>query len=75
MHELYDQTESLQNLLVSRATGGAEDDAEYLRLRQVILSQPALEPFVPRFLRTCRNLAQFWQYIKYEYRIYGVRLD
>lgn len=73
MRELYDQTESLQNLLVSRATGGVEDEAEYLRLRQVVLSQPALEPFVPRFLRTCRNLAQFWQYIKYEYGSYAER--
>lgn len=73
MRELYDQTESLQNLLVSRATGGAENDAEYLRLRQVVLAQPALEPYIPRFLRTCRNLTQFWQYIKFEYGSYAER--
>jgi hypothetical protein len=73
MHELYEQTESLQNLLVSRATGGMEDDAEYLRLRQVVLSQPLLEAYVPRFLKTCRNLAQFWQFIKYEFSSYAER--
>ena len=75
MRELYDQTESLQNLLVSRATGGIEDDAEYLRLRQVVLAQSALEPYVPRFLRTCRNLAQFWQYIKHEFDNYAQRRE
>lgn len=73
MSELYDQTESLQNLLVSRATGGDEDDAEYLRLRQVVLAQPELDSYIPRFLRTCRNLSQFWQYIKYEYGSYAER--
>ncbi len=73
MHELYDQTESLQNLLVSRATGGTEDDAEYLRLRQVVLAEPSLEAYVPRFLRTCRNLAQFWQFIKYDHGSYAER--
>lgn len=73
MNELYDQTESLQNLLISHATGGNEDDAEYLRLRQVVLAQPALEAYVPRFLRTCRNLSQFWQFIKFEYGRYAER--
>lgn len=73
MRELYDQTESLQNLLVSRATGGSEDDAEYTRLRQVVLAQSTLEPYVPRFLRTCRNLAQFWQFIKFEHGGYAER--
>lgn len=73
MHELYDQTESLQNLLVSRATGGTEDDAEYLRLRQVVLAESSLEAYVPRFLRTCRNLAQFWQFIKYDHGSYAER--
>ena len=73
MHELFDQTEALQNLLVSQATGGAEDDAEFMRLRQVVLSQAALEPHIPRFLRTCRSLAQFWQFIKHKFGTYAER--
>lgn len=73
MHELFDQTEALQNLLVSQATGGAEDDAEFMRLRQVVLSQAALEPHIPRFLRTCRNLAQFWPFIKHKFGTYAER--
>jgi hypothetical protein len=39
MRELFDQTEALQTLLVSQATGGLEDDAEFMRLRQAVLSQ------------------------------------
>jgi hypothetical protein len=73
MRELLDQTESLQNLLVSRATGEAEDDTEYTRLRQVVLSQAPLEPLLPRFLRTCRNLDQFWQFIKHKFATYAER--
>lgn len=75
MQELYDQAESLQNLLVSRATGGVEDDNGYGSLRQALLAQSALEPYIPRFLRTCRNLAQFWQFIKYEYGSYAERRE
>ena len=73
MQDLLNETEALQNLLVSVATGSSEDSAEFLRLRQVVLSQPALEPYVPRFLRTCRSLGQFWQFIKEKYGTYAER--
>ena len=73
MYELSEQAESLQGLLISQATGGREDEAEYTRLRQVVLSQPALESYVPRFLRTCRSLGQFWQFIKNKFGTYAER--
>jgi len=69
------QAETLQNLLISHATGGREDDAEFIRLRQAVLANVALDSFVPSFLRTCRNLAQFWQFIKYKYGTYAERRD
>lgn len=75
MRELLDQTEALQNLLISQATGGHEDDAEFVRLRQMVLSNSALDALVPRFLRTCRNLSQFWQFIKFKYSTYAERRD
>jgi len=75
VNELLDQTEALQNLLISQATGGSEDDAEYVRLRQMMLSNAALESLLPRFLRTCRNLSQFWQSIKFKYSTYAERRD
>lgn len=75
MRELLDQTEALQNLLISQATGGQEDCAEFVRLRQMLLSNPALDSLIPRFLRTCRNLSQFWQFIKFKYGTYAERRD
>lgn len=73
MNDLLDQTETLQNVLVSHATGGNEDDAEYVRLRQMLMSNTGLEPLLPKFLRTCRNLAQFWQFIKFKFATYAER--
>ena len=73
MRELYEQAVSLQNLLVARATGSAEDDGEYMRLRQIVLAQPSIDALTPRFLKTCHNLAQFWQFIKFEYKKYEER--
>lgn len=73
MNELFEQVESLQGLLVSHATGGQEDEAEYTRLRQVVLAQAGLEPIAPRFLRTSRSLGQFWQFIKNKYGTYAER--
>jgi hypothetical protein len=71
--EVLDSVEALQNLLVASATGGASDNAEYLRLRQVLVSQPQLESYIPRFVRTCRDLSQFWQFIKYKFGTYHER--
>lgn len=73
MHELYEQAESLQNLLVSHATGGYEDNGEYLRLRQVLLSAPRIEKSLPQYVRTCRNLHQFWEFIKHKFGTYAER--
>lgn len=73
MNNLLNETEALQNLLLSQATGGKEDVSEYDRLRQLMLSTPSIDPFVPRFLRTCRSLAQFWQFIKSKYGTYAER--
>ena len=64
--ELYLQVETLQNLLVSVATGGQEKNEEYLSLRGVVLSRGDVSSLVPNFLITCRGLHQFWQFIKYE---------
>ncbi len=72
-NEISTAVESLQNLLVSRATGSVEDDAEFLRLRKLVLDQHELDGCTPKFLRTCRNLAQFWQFIKFEYASYAER--
>ena len=57
------------------AGGGPGDNADYARLRQVLLAQPAVEAYVPRFVRTCRDLFQFWQFIKRKYGHYAERRE
>jgi len=73
MNEPLDQTEAFQNLLIAHATGGNEDEAEFIRLRQALLSNPALDTLVPRFVKTSRSLAQFWQFIKFKHSTYAER--
>ena len=73
INELFEQAETLQNLLVSHATNGNEDHSECPRLRQIFISDPALEPLLPRFVRTCRNLSQFWEFIKHKFKTYRER--
>jgi len=73
--ELYDAVESLQNLVVPFATGGGgeEDGDEYKRLRTMLLADSQTASKLPTFVRTCRDLGQFWQFIKYKYSTYAAR--
>jgi Abortive infection C-terminus len=68
--------ESLQNLLVSFATGGGPNEyGDYEELRRDLLNNPATGPGLPPFVHTCRDLSQFWQFIKYKYRTYRERRE
>ena len=73
MNDVLIEAEALQNLLLAYATGRGGDNAEYLRLRQVLLAQPSLEFLLPRFIRTCRSLDQFWAFIKKKFPTYAER--
>lgn len=73
MSDLQDQAETLQNMLVSHATDGDENDAEYRQLRQLFISDPRTEALLPRCVRTCRNLSQFWEFIKHKFSTYRER--
>jgi hypothetical protein len=61
---LRERLETLQNILVSRATGGAADEDGYRELRTELLKDASLAAQLPPFVRTCRDLSQFWSYIK-----------
>ena len=73
--ELFDKVEALQNLLVARATGGLGDNEEYKQLRAELLVEPILRDRLPHFLRTHRDLDQFWQYIKRQFSAYQDRRE
>lgn len=65
--------QQLQNLLISHATGGREDDGEYGRLRAVFMESSTLNTLLPPIVRTNRNLSQFWQSIKGQWDTYEKR--
>lgn len=69
---LYDQIIALQNILVSRATGGDSKDQDYIILRKIVLESKH-SSLVPSFVRQNRDLNQFWQFIRYEYETYAER--
>ncbi|GHE22824.1 abortive infection family protein [Halomonas urumqiensis] len=61
---LLEQAESLQNMMVSRATGGDASPWEYGQVRQALLSDGSIAPLVPHMVKTCRTPDQFWGFIK-----------
>jgi len=67
--------EALQNLLVSLATGGRVENKDFVQLRQALVSNDSLKPLLPRFIHTCRDTNQFWQFIKYEHGSYKERRE
>ena len=69
------RVETLQNILVSRATGGAgpTDEADYRLLRQELLTIPNIAAQVPRFVHIYRDLFQFWSFIKPKFPTYAER--
>jgi hypothetical protein len=70
------KVEGLQNLLVFHATGGGRgEDGDYEQLRRELMNNPLTGPGLPRFVHTCRDLSQFWQFIKYKYRTYAERRE
>jgi hypothetical protein len=72
----FERAEYLQNLLVSRATGGGTGtDEEYQHLRQHFLSSSELKTRLPEFVRTRRDLSQFWQFIKHKLGSYQERRE
>jgi hypothetical protein len=71
--ELLEKVETLQNMLVSYATGGGADDLEYRVLREELTKDPTLAELLPRFVRTSRDLSQFWAFIKGKFAHYQER--
>jgi len=69
---LVEKVETLQNMLIATATGG-RSDTRYEELRREILNNPLTKGGLPRFVHTCRDLSQFWQFIKHKFGTYAER--
>lgn len=59
-----ERAQMLQALLISRATGGSGDEADYDGLRKHFFANAVYRPLLPDFVRTSRDLSQFWAHIK-----------
>ena len=77
MYGQQEQLETLQNLLIARATGSADlqDEAEYARLRASLLVDVKIATMLPSWVRTTRTLAQFWPLIKSKFPSYAERRE
>lgn len=73
--DLSETVEVFQNNLILQATGGGADLADFQSRRDEILSHPLLKEIAPRFLRTCRDPGQFWQFIKFKFPTYAERRE
>src|SRR5947199_304386 len=76
MHEdLINKVESLKILLVSYATGGGGDDIEYKSLRRELNATPRIAKLLPRLVQLCRDLSEFWSFIKPKFGTYAERRE
>lgn len=55
---------SILNMMISRATGGSPNDLEYFLVRQSMICDSEIKDILPDMVHTCRDLSQFWSYIK-----------
>lgn len=65
--------EYLQNLLIGYATGGGGENGDYQLLRNHFVNTEGTKSLLPSFIKTNRDLSQFWQFIKHKYATYADR--
>ena len=67
--------EQFKNGLTGYATGNQDDfeNEEYKRVRKILLANSTISDLIPKFLKTCRNLNEFWAFIKAEFSTYAER--
>ena len=56
--------ESLKNMMTTCASGGSKDSSVYAKLRVELMGHPETQAKLPRFVQTCRNLFEFWDFIQ-----------
>lgn len=74
-NDLINKVESLKVMLVSRATGGDGDDVQYKNLRHELIGLPRVKKHLPQAVHVCRDLSEFWGYIKPKFATYVERRE
>ena len=72
---ILDKAIRLQNGLIEQATGSGFEggDSTYQELRRFFTSRTDTKAKLPNFVRRCRDLGQFWGFIKFERGTYAER--
>jgi hypothetical protein len=68
-----ERVQALQNMLISISTGQQANSSDYKELRNYLFENPDYKHLVPSFIRTNRELNQFWPFIKNKYGTYAER--
>lgn len=68
-----ERAQSLQNILISTATGSRDEGAPYAYLREYFINTASYNDLLPSFIRTNREIGQFWQFIKEKFASYAER--
>ncbi|MFK5997098.1 MAG: abortive infection family protein [Rhodobacterales bacterium] len=61
---LFEQALMMQNMITARATGGGMDDNIYRTIRSEFIADIVIKPLLPECVRTCRDGAGIWSYLK-----------
>jgi hypothetical protein len=67
------RVQTLQQILISRATGTVEGETDYNALRVYLICNSTYAELLPSFVQTNRTLEQFWQFIKEKFPTYAER--
>ena len=71
-----ERAEMLKNIVTSCAVGGSRDDSrDYASIRLQFMQSPDIAEKLPRFIKTCRNLQEIWDFIKPKFDHYNERRE
>jgi hypothetical protein len=73
--ELIEKVESIKATMVARATGGEADDDFYRMARSELMALPHIASKLPQAVRVCRNVSDFWGFIKSKFPTYAERRE
>lgn len=70
---LAELAEELKLGLIGHATGQAMDETRFKELRKNLLGVRSIRESIPRYIRVCRSLDEFWGFISSEHSTYKER--
>src|SRR3982751_3737949 len=73
--EIISKIDHLRKILVSYSTKGdyAFQEKDYINIRRELMINLQLKGYVPEFVRNCRDLGEFWGFIKTKFPHYYQR--